>query len=35
MPCLLYAAIIARATNLGLTGMSRASEFTYRPLEWA
>jgi len=31
----LYAAIIAQATNLGLTGMSRASEFSYQQLEWA
>jgi len=35
MPCLLYAAILAQATNLGLSGMARASEFTYQQLEWA
>lgn len=34
MPCLLYAVIRARATNLGLTGMARASEFTYQQLGW-
>lgn len=35
MPCVLYAAIIAQATNLGLTGMARASDFSYQQLEWA
>ena len=35
MPCLLYAAILAQATNLGLSGMARASEFSYQQLEWA
>lgn len=35
MPCVLYAAIIAQATNLGLTGMARASEYSYQQLEWA
>ena len=35
MPCLLYAAILAQATNLGLSGMTRASEFSYQQLEWA
>ncbi|MCA1677977.1 MAG: AAA family ATPase, partial [Actinobacteria bacterium] len=35
MPCVLYAAIMAQATNLGLTGMARASEFSYDQLEWA
>ncbi len=35
MPCLLYAVIVAQATNLGLTGMARASEFSYQQLEWA
>jgi TnpA family transposase len=35
MPALLYAAILAQATNLGLTGMARASEFSYQQLEWA
>lgn len=33
MPCLLYAVILAQATNLGLSGMARASEFTYQQLE--
>jgi hypothetical protein len=31
----LYAVIVAQATNLGLTGMARGSEFTYQQLEWA
>lgn len=31
---MLYAAILAEATNLGLTGMARASRFTYEQLEW-
>jgi len=31
----LYAAIVAQATNLGLTGMARASQFSYQQLEWA
>lgn len=35
MPCLLYAAILAQATNLGLTGMAKASQFSYQQLEWA
>jgi Tn3 transposase DDE domain len=35
MPAVLYAAILAQATNLGLTGMTRASEFSYQQLEWA
>jgi TnpA family transposase len=35
VPALLYAAILAQATNLGLTGMARASEFSYQQLEWA
>ena len=35
MPALLYAAILAQATNLGLSGMARASEFSYQQLEWA
>jgi TnpA family transposase len=35
MPAVLYAAIMAQATNLGLTGMTRASEFSYQQLEWA
>jgi Domain of unknown function (DUF4158)/Tn3 transposase DDE domain len=35
MPCVLYAAILAQATNLGLSGMARASEFSYQQLEWA
>jgi hypothetical protein len=35
MPCVLYAALIAQATNLGLTGMARASDFSYQQLEWA
>jgi TnpA family transposase len=35
MPSVLYAAITAQATNLGLTGMARASEFSYQQLEWA
>jgi TnpA family transposase len=35
MPAVLYAAILAQATNLGLTGMARASEFSYQQLEWA
>jgi TnpA family transposase len=35
MPCLLYAAILAQATNLGLSGMARASQFSYQQLEWA
>ncbi len=35
MPCLLYAAVLAQATNLGLTGMARSSRFTYQQLEWA
>jgi len=35
MPCLLYAAILAQATNLGLSGKARASQFSYQQLEWA
>lgn len=35
MPGVLYAAIIAQATNLGLTGMARASDYSYQQLEWA
>jgi hypothetical protein len=35
MPCLLYAVIVAQATNLGLSGMARASRFSYQQLEWA
>ena len=35
MPALLYAVIVAQATNLGLSGMARASEFSYQQLEWA
>jgi len=35
MPCLLYAAILAQATNLGLSGMARSSRFSYQQLEWA
>jgi len=35
MPGVLYAVILAQATNLGLTGMARASEFSYQQLEWA
>lgn len=35
MPALLYAVILGQATNLGLTGMARASEFSYQQLEWA
>jgi Tn3 transposase DDE domain len=35
MPCLLYAVILAQATNLGLSGMARASQFSYQQLEWA
>jgi TnpA family transposase/methylmalonyl-CoA mutase cobalamin-binding subunit len=35
MPTLLYAVILGQATNLGLTGMARASEFSYQQLEWA
>jgi TnpA family transposase len=35
MPCVLYAVIVAQATNLGLTGMARASRFSYQQLEWA
>jgi hypothetical protein len=35
IPCVLYAAIIAQATNLALTGMARASEFSYQQLESA
>jgi hypothetical protein len=35
MPAVLYAVILAQATNLGLTGMARASEFSYQQLEWA
>jgi TnpA family transposase len=35
MPGLLYAVIVAQATNLGLSGMSRASEYSYQQLEWA
>ncbi len=35
MPAALYAVILAQATNLGLTGMARASEFSYQQLEWA
>jgi TnpA family transposase len=35
MPGVLYAAILAQATNLGLTGMACASEFSYQQLEWA
>ncbi len=34
MPTVLYAVILAQATNLGLTGMARASEFSYQQLEW-
>ncbi len=34
MPTALYAVILAQATNLGLTGMARASEFSQQ-LEWA
>ncbi len=34
MPALLYAVILAQATNLGATGMARASEFSYQQLEW-
>ena len=34
MPALLYAVILAQATNLGLSGMARASEFSYQQLEW-
>ncbi len=34
VPCLLYAVILAQATNLGLSGMARASEFSYQQLEW-
>ena len=34
MPCLLYAVIVAQATNLGLSGMARASQFSYQQLEW-
>lgn len=35
MPCLLYATMLAQATNLGLTGMARSSRFSYQQLEWA
>ncbi len=35
MPAVLYAAILAQATNLGVTGMATASEFSYQQLEWA
>ncbi|MDQ2759822.1 MAG: transposase [Actinomycetota bacterium] len=35
LPCVLYAAILAEATNLGLTGMARSSRFTYEQLEWS
>ena len=35
MPALLYAVIIGQATNLGLSGMVHASEFSYQQLEWA
>lgn len=28
MPCLLYAAIVGQATNLGLSGMAHASQFS-------
>jgi hypothetical protein len=35
MPCVLYAVIVAQATNLGLSGMTRASQFSYQQLEWA
>jgi hypothetical protein len=35
MPCVLYQAIVAQATNLGPTGMARASEYSYQQLEWA
>jgi Tn3 transposase DDE domain len=35
LPCVLYAAILAQATNLGLTGMARGSRFTYDQLDWA
>jgi TnpA family transposase len=35
MPALLYAVILRQATNLGLTDMARASEFSYEQLEWA
>jgi TnpA family transposase len=34
LPRVLYAAIVAQATNLGLTGMARASQFSWQ-LEWA
>ncbi len=33
LPCLLYAVILAQATNLGLSGMARASQFNYQQLE--
>jgi hypothetical protein len=32
---LLYAVILAQATNLGLSGMTQASQFSYQQLEWA
>jgi Tn3 transposase DDE domain len=35
LPCVLYAVIVAQATNLGLTGRARASQFSYQQLEWA
>lgn len=35
MPAVLFAVILAQATNLGLTGMARASEFSYQQLERA
>jgi Tn3 transposase DDE domain len=33
LPRVLYAVIVAQATNLGLTGMVRGSEFSYQQLE--
>jgi TnpA family transposase len=35
LPAVLYAVIVAQATNLGLAGMARASRFSYQQLEWA
>jgi TnpA family transposase len=35
MPSLLYAVIVAQATNLELSGMARASDYSYQQLEWA
>jgi TnpA family transposase len=35
MLTVLYAVILAQATNLGPTGMARASQFSYQQLEWA